>query len=249
MISNTPIITASKLLDLQPQSNNSTPFPHCAVMFFFPNVEQFINKKSIKTRITPFSSKFPFLNIDNKFTVVYPGMGAPMATSCLEILCALGITHVIFIGLCGSIDPSLCRGDFIIIKDAFIDEGTSLHYEKDTGNRVTASNEIRNSIEHTISSLSLPYHKGSIWTTDGLFRETPQKVAHFQSKGCLAVDMEASALISAAQFNGLKIGGLLMVSDSLQDSQWIPKGKKIGHSYKKPKALLQLAVDILTPFN
>jgi purine-nucleoside phosphorylase len=62
--------------------------------------------------------------------------------------------------------------------------------------------------------------RGTVWTTDAPYRETPMKVKTYQEKGVLAVEMEMSALMTLAMYRDVKLSGLLVVSDELFDLKW-----------------------------
>ena len=55
------------------------------------------------------------------------------------------------------------------------------------------------------------------WSTDGFYRETPDKISYRIEEGCSVVEMECSALASVAQFRGAIWGLLLFTADSLAD--------------------------------
>lgn len=67
---------------------------------------------------------------------------------------------------------------------------------------------------------SVPHATGLTWTTDAPFRETPSKVAARRDQGCLVVEMEASALLAAGRFRGVKVGFLLYAGDDLSGKTW-----------------------------
>ena len=66
------------------------------------------------------------------------------------------------------------------------------------------------------------FHKGKVWSTDAIFRETEEKVHSYACNGILAVDMEMSALIKVGVFRGVHVAGLLVVSDELGSLRWRP---------------------------
>jgi len=63
---------------------------------------------------------------------------------------------------------------------------------------------------------------GGVWTTDAVFRESPDKIERFRALGAVAVDMEASALFTVAAFLEIKAAALLVVSDELSSLTWRP---------------------------
>jgi purine-nucleoside phosphorylase len=68
----------------------------------------------------------------------------------------------------------------------------------------------------------IPRHFGPIWTTDAFYRETPEQVRHYQSRGLLGVDLELAALFAVGRFRQVAVAGLLVVSDELADLTWRP---------------------------
>ncbi|MFZ0724348.1 MAG: nucleoside phosphorylase [Desulfobacterales bacterium] len=158
------------------------------------------------------------------FALIGPLVGAPYAVMLLETLVAWGVSHFFFLGWCGALSPAVKIGDLLVPTAALIDEGTSVHY-RGPGRLPPVSYPAPAAVER-IRRLLAPdtgrLHTGVVWTTDAIFRETPAKIRHFQAEGALAVDMETSALFSAARFRGVDLGGLLVVSDELSSLHWRP---------------------------
>ena len=157
-------------------------------------------------------------------SLVGPFVGAPYAVMLLETLVAWGVRHFFFYGWCGAVSPEVKIGDILLPTAAFIDEGTSVHYcdwrEAATVSHPTPASvrQIRRLLEPESTRL----HAGAVWTTDAIFRETRDKIRRFQAEGALGVDMETSALFSAAHYRGVAIGGILVVSDELSSLHWLP---------------------------
>jgi uridine phosphorylase len=157
-----------------------------------------------------------------QFAVAGPLMGAPAAVMFLETLVAWGARKLLYFGWCGAIAPHIHSGDIIVPTGAVIDEGTSLHYHADLNQVAASSPEIRTAIRQTLRAHAQPFHEGLVWTTDALFRETPAKVAFYQQQGALGVEMETSALFTAANFYHVAMGCILVVSDELSTMTWQP---------------------------
>ncbi len=151
-----------------------------------------------------------------------PMIGSPYAVMILENLIASGIRKIVFLGWCGAISPNLHIGDIVIAKGAFIDEGTSLHYSGRTGEKVSGSKNITDLAVRAAKDLGCVFSEGDIWTTDGFYRETHDRVVNFQKKGALAVEMELSALFSVGKFRNVEVCGILVVSDELSTFKWNP---------------------------
>jgi len=167
-----------------------------------------------------------------------PFMGAPYAVMILETLAAWGAKQVIFLGWCGAISATVSIGDILVPTLAWIDEGTSQAYSP---NPIASPSDVMTcGIKSALRSSALPFHEGAIWTTDAIFRETPDKVTHFQNKGALAVEMELSALFTVSAFLGVAFSAILVVSDDLSSLTWKPgfKDKRFMDTRHKLAAVI-----------
>lgn len=154
--------------------------------------------------------------------VVGPIMGAPYAVMLLEVIRAWGVERGFFIGWCGSIDQRVRIGDRIVPAGAWIDEGTSVHYGQSPEFAAVPDRKLQSDLELALEQRRIPFHSGLIWTTDAVFRETREQIDRYQGMGALAVEMELSALLSAAAFYEFPLAALLTVSDELFTDHWQP---------------------------
>jgi purine-nucleoside phosphorylase len=154
-------------------------------------------------------------------TISGPFFGAPQAVIALEKLIVLGAKRIWVLGWCGSLQPTLRIGHLIIPTAAISEEGTSSHYP--IGEKPLESDSKLNRIlEKELKRNSFPFTKGPIWTTDALYRETPNKVKQYQAQGILAVEMEISALMAVTHYRSIAMAALLVVSDELFALKWRP---------------------------
>ena len=170
--------------------------------------------------------------------IVGPLMGAPYAVMCLETLRAWGARKAFFIGWCGSIDAKVRIGDTIVPVGAWVDEGTSVHYGQSGKSAVRPDERLRSLLAERLQQSLRDFHGGTIWTTDAIFRETPDQILKFQALGALAVEMELSALLSAAEFYAFPLAGVLTVSDELFALQWRPGFKSDAFRQSRAAACL-----------
>ena len=105
-------------------------------------------------------------------------------------------------------------GAFVVPDSAVRDEGTSFHYAP-SSYEIKADQDAVQSIVQTLEREKIPYRLGKTWTTDGLYRETDEKITLRRSQGCLTVEMEASALMAVAQFRGVRLAQILYGGDDL----------------------------------
>jgi purine-nucleoside phosphorylase len=148
----------------------------------------------------------------------------------LESLIAKGARQIVVLGWCGALTPDLTCGDLVIPDRAIVDEGTSCSYAVlDRNLPVTLPDEpLSDQLAAHLSTSGIKAARCPIWTTDAIYRETPQKVAWFRDKGARAVEMECSALFAAAEYRQVKITALLVVSDSVaaESGDWDPGFRK-----------------------
>ena len=159
---------------------------------------------------------------DGSYSLTGPLIGAPYAVMVLETLISWGAREFVFFGWCGSLLPTVKIGDILLPHSAFIDEGTSPHYAGPGATLAYPSPAVLGKLENILNELNFSYHRCGVWSTDAIFRETRQKVRTYQSQGLGAVDMELSALFTVADFRGVDLGGILVVSDALSTLQWAP---------------------------
>jgi purine-nucleoside phosphorylase len=154
--------------------------------------------------------------------IIGPFIGAPYAVILLENLVAWGVREVVFFGWCGAVSPDVHTGDIIIPNAAFIDDGTSGNYITSASRDVAPSFGVQSRLKSACQNHHLPFHEGPVWSTDAIFRETREKVLHYQAQNALAVEMEAAGLFAVGAFRRIDMGCVLVVSDELSSMKWEP---------------------------
>ena len=155
-----------------------------------------------------------------------PLVGAPYAVMVIENLIAWGAETLFFLGWCGSISQQVKIGDIIVATSAFIDEGTSGHYQHNENGESFPSERLVGRLSAEMAQAQIKFHHGAIWTTDAIYRETRRKVETYQRRNALAVEMEISSLFTVACYRGVDLGALSVVSDELTSFKWRPGFKK-----------------------
>lgn len=159
---------------------------------------------------------------DTRYAVVGPVVGAPYAVMLMEPLIAWGAREILFMGWCGAISPLVKIGDVIVPTGAIIDEGTSPGYDAAPMQTAYPSETLNQRIISALAARGRAFQEGLVWSTDAIYRETPEKVARFQAQNALAVEMELSALFTVGRFRGIHVGAVLVVSDELTTLSWKP---------------------------
>jgi len=166
-----------------------------------------------------------------------PFLGAPHAAMVMETLVSWGARQLIFMGWCGSVAEGVNIGDVVIPTGGIVDEGTSPHYNVAAGNISRPAATVVDRLRGFLKAESIEFHEGLVWTTDGAFRETPEKVLHFKRRQALAVEMEVSCLFSVAKHLGVDAAGILVVSDELFSLTWSPGFRKAAFKESRVRAV------------
>ncbi|MDP3284330.1 MAG: nucleoside phosphorylase [Desulfobacterales bacterium] len=184
-----------------------------------------INIRDDQSRVLHYSKHFSPICPGCNFSITGPFAGAPYAVMLLEALAVWGASRIIFYGWCGAVSDSVKIGDIIVATSAFVDEGTSKHYGYDeiSDNGVALpSSDLTETIKGRLRQRAINFHEGPVWSTDAIYRETPEKVAYYKENNVLGVEMELSAIYSAAGFRHIEAAGILVVSDEISTLTWKP---------------------------
>jgi purine-nucleoside phosphorylase len=179
-------------------------------------------------------------DLTGNVSLVGPFLGAPHAAMLMETLVSWGVRKIVFLGWCGSVAEGVNIGDIVIPIGGIVDEGTSPHYNVPLGGISHPAAAVLKILRRILDEEAVKSHEGLVWTTDGAFRETPEKVMHFKNRHALAVEMEMSCLFSVAEHLGVDVAGVLVVSDELFSLTWNPGFR--SEAFKKGRVL---AVDIV----
>ena len=152
-------------------------------------------------------------SLDGKrVTVGNGGRYAPDTAITTEILCGAGARALIRVGSCGSLQENVRIGDLVIVTGAVRGDGTSRYYVAENFSTI-AHGEIINALKQAADALDVRYHLGCIFTTDGLFQETPELIGQLHQQNISGIDMVTSTFLTIAQVRGRKAGAILAVSD------------------------------------
>lgn len=146
-------------------------------------------------------------------------MGASLAVALLEVLAGKGARHFIFCGHCGYLNANMGIGSVFMAEAAASDEGTAINYSHD--DIFKPDQELTRTLNAILNSRDQLFARGTMVSTDAVFRETKSKIDYFRSCDYRAIDMETSALYAAAQFLGVRLCSLYVISDVFYDDQWM----------------------------
>ena len=193
----------------------------CVITFFRKELEQLVQEKKLPI-IGHLSSEvldIPIYGYNESICITMPFSTAPGAAGTIEELHAMGCGKFIVCGGAGSIKKDSKVGEIIVPTAAVRDEGTSYHY-------LEPSREVechKAAADHVISSLKklgIPYTIGKTWTTDAMYRETPEMIELRRSEGCITVEMEAAAFFAVSRYYDIPLAQLLYAGDDVSGEKW-----------------------------
>ncbi len=158
-----------------------------------------------------------------EFVAAKLNFGAPASVLALELLIAAGGRNFLVYGGAGSLTPDLRIGDVLVPTWGVREEGTSYHYlppHHVPRPHPELTKELIRVLRAHLSLLGSRVEEGGVWSTDAVFRETEDKVREYGVKGVKGVDMEATALMSVAEYRGANLSLALVITDELFNGVW-----------------------------
>lgn len=131
-----------------------------------------------------------------------------------EVMCNAGIASIIRIGTCGALDEGIAIGDLVVVERVIRGDGVTPYYVGEDF-QTRSDSLITDTLSEIAREKGIRVHRGTVWTTDALLRETREVVEARRSEGAIAVDMVSSALLTIAQIHKVKAGAILAVSDNV----------------------------------
>lgn len=197
------------------------------IITFFPEVVQkLLDQEAIfEDRVIPGENPVPIY----RFTA-YPDVlltlgqvGCPACAGNLDLFHAMGITKVMFCGGGGVLDRNIEVGQILVVEGAIRDEGFSYQYIAPS-RVIYTDRETNDKITRYLKENEIPYLQGLTWTTDAIFRETPDRIALRKEEGAKIVEMEQAGCIAVAQFRHFSYGALIYGGDDLSGEEWSNRG-------------------------
>jgi len=170
-------------------------------------------------------------------------VGASACVGMMEDFFAFGVEKVVLFGSCGVLDKSIGNCGIIVPTTALRDEGTSFHYAP-PGDEIPVNPKYREEFAAILTSHHCTWAEGKVWTTDGIYRETAEKVRRRKAQGCICVDMECSAVAALAQFRGKEVFQFFHGADSLDGEAWDRRGLGSKHDLTEKDKIAQLALEL-----
>ena len=209
------------------------------ILCFSPAVAEQIAQKFGVQGKHALGAKFYFFENQKTLVVSQFGLGAPAAVVQLEHLKVFSIKQVFSLGLAGGLSGKYPVGEKLFIQEAFRDEGCSHHYQSTSISIRNPHAEISKTL---INQLKLKTVKS--WTTDAPYRETNPEIDKWITHALSCVEMEASALMTVADYYSLPLFCLAVLSDFIEKGTWY---RNFSHSLVKKNLAFLLESLLLNP--
>ncbi len=168
-------------------------------------------------------------DLDGREVGIVPcAVGGPYAVLVAEQLFASGCTLLISVTSAGVITPLAAPPYFVVIERAWRDDGTSGHYLP-PAEWANLNPEFSALLIGAFDELDEPVHRGTSWTTDAPFRETPSAIASATAAGVHAVEMEAASLYAYATATRERVVCVAHVTNAMAvEGEDFEKGEDAG---------------------
>ena len=225
-----PVISPEKQIESKYPGMKVPVLPARAVVFCLgkgmPVLKEHYPCRQLMEKLPGFITHSEVLGIDGIPGVcfLHGGYAAPQIACAVETLHVLGVKEVSLVGLCGGFAAHLSVGDIILPDKVWSEEGTSRHYLEDPGFAQVTPSFPFETLASFFQEKGFHVFRESTVTTDAVYRQTYGKEQFWRDKGCVAVDMEASALVNLCNLYEIRNSVALMVSDrhplSENDPSW-----------------------------
>ncbi|MCC8174554.1 MAG: AMP nucleosidase [Odoribacter sp.] len=149
------------------------------------------------------------------------GMGSPNAATVLDLLTAIDVEGILFLGKCGGLKSKNVLGDYILPIAAIKGEGTSDDYLPHEVPALPAFS-IQKACSRIIVDRGRQYYTGVVYTTNRRVWEYDDRFKEYLVKTrAMAVDMETATIFTVGFANRIPTGALLLVSDSPMISEGV----------------------------
>ncbi|WP_251620475.1 AMP nucleosidase [Odoribacter lunatus] len=157
----------------------------------------------------------------NDVILINFGMGSANAATIIDLLTAIEVEAVLFLGKCGGLKSKSSVGDYILPIAAIKGEGTSDDYMPHEVPALPAFS-IQKACSKIIVEHGCQYYTGVVYTTNRRVWEYDDRFKEYLVKTrAMAIDMETATVFTTGFANRIPTGALLLVSDRPMISEGI----------------------------
>jgi uridine phosphorylase len=147
----------------------------------------------------------------------------------------------------GRISSDVPLPSILVVDEAVRDEGTSLHYLPPSTRIVTPTPRLAELLTQELGTVASNVRRGTAWTTDAPYRETPDQLRLWAERGVLAVEMQAASLFAFAHARAATVAIVALVSNGVD--QVAGQFDTGGHAFRTDvlAAIARAADAFMTP--
>ena len=196
----------------------------CVITFFRKELNQFVSEYDLPV-IGHLHSEvldipiYEYRSETEQFCITMPFCSAPGAAATIEELHAMGCDKFVICGGAGALVKGSNVGEIILPTSAVRDEGTSYHYVKPSREIACHPGALKTAAA-ALTEMGIPFSTGKTWTTDAMYRETPDMIERRRSEGCVTVEMETAAFFAVSSYYDLPLVQLLYAGDDVSGATW-----------------------------
>lgn len=177
-----------------------------------------------------------------KVTAINGGRFAADTGITTEILCSAEIKTMIRIGSCGSLSPDIKIGDLVVADSGVRGDGVTPYYVEDPSFQPDADKALTDNLFEVAKASGFKTHKGKVWSTDAILRETREHVGKAVDQGAVAVDMVTATFLTICQQYNIPAAVILAVSDHVIDGEM---GFMDPNYYMAEAAMINIVLDLI----
>lgn len=200
----------------------------CVITFFRKELEEFVKEHSLPV-IGHLHSEvldipiYTYESGQKRLCITMPFSTAPGAAGTIEELHAMGCDKFVICGAAGALTKGSAVGEIFLPASAVRDEGTSFHYIPPS-REVACHAPALGKAQMALSEMGVPFMIGKTWTTDAMYRETPEMIERRRKEGCVTVEMETAAFFAVSKYYDIPLVQLLYAGDDVSGAAWEPRG-------------------------
>jgi len=122
-----------------------------------------------------------------------------------EVMCNAKIENIIRIGTCGALKEDIKIGDLVAVDRVIRGDGVTPYYV-DRDVQTIADKKITDTLFDVAKGMGVTIHRGTVWTTDALLRETRELVEAKRKEGARAATRTGSRLTTSRQMSSSRSG-------------------------------------------
>jgi purine-nucleoside phosphorylase len=156
-------------------------------------------------------------------SLLRPGMGAPVVGDVVLALSCTPCRQIIFTGSFGGLTDEFSIGDLMVVTESISGDGYSNYLREGdltTDSFLKPANPdpgltgiLEKNAQRISTDNGVTVHKGRVFSSDSILGEYSRLNSITQKYGCTGIEMETSAVFSAASLVGIQSAAILMVSD------------------------------------